>query len=360
MIGYTHLLLEENPKKGQVDKLKSLKFSADNLLSLVNDILDHSKIESGKIVFANDRFDLGDRLIGLREVMDIKAHRKGLELKLNIDDRLPQFVKGDPVRLNQILLNLVSNAIKFTEKGRVEILARMLGQTREHIEVQFSVKDTGIGIPEAKQRRIFDTFVQADSSILNNYGGTGLGLSITKNLVELQGGNIQVKSLEGQGSTFSFTLSFGIDAPLQVEEASPEQVVAKPVIEASIKGARVLLVEDNPINQKIATQFLNKWGASVEVANHGKEGLELIADKKFDFVLMDIQMPEMDGYETTRAIRAIEDDYFRNIPIISLTADAFTEVRDRVLEAGMNDYVTKPINPEQFLKTIAKYYKPRT
>lgn len=351
VIGTTHFLLEDDPKPSQIEKLKTLKFSADNLLSLVNDILDHSKIEAGKVIFNRERFDLLDRLTGVYEVMKIKAESKKIDLQLQIDEEIPHNVTGDPVRLNQILLNLVSNAVKFTEKGKVEVNAKLLGKTDTHAEIQFDVVDTGIGIAAEKLTSIFETFTQANARILNSFGGTGLGLAITKKLVELQGGTISVNSTQGEGSTFSFKMSFKYDTDSEGTEPIDQEE------DHSIQGARVLLVEDNPINQKIAGQFLNNWGAQVDFADNGKTALDKVASKAYDFILMDIQMPEMDGYEATRAIRAIDDDYFKNIPIITLTADAFSEVRDRVLEAGMNDYVTKPINPKQFLKTISGYYQ---
>ncbi len=351
VVGISHLLIEENPKPEQMDKLRSLKYSAENLLSLVNDVLDHSKIESGKILFSHERFDLQDRLEGIKEVMNIKAVGKGLVLNLEIANNVPAYVSGDAVRLNQIIQNLVSNAIKFTEKGTVAIEVQNQGETEEHIELEFIISDTGIGIAKEKQGVIFESFVQADSTILNNYGGTGLGLSITRNLVELQGGTISVESEVGKGSTFKVRLHFGKSNQEEAENDNKAKNLT------NLVGAKILLVEDNPINQKIANQFLNKWGASVSIANNGREGLELITKNKFDLVLMDIQMPELDGYETTKAIRGIDEEYYKNVPIICLTADAFTEVRDRVLESGMNDYVTKPINPTQFLKTIGKYYK---
>ena len=351
VIGYTHLLLDENPSTKQIDKLKSLQFSADNLLSLVNDILDHSKIESGKIEFAKTTFKLRERLVGIREMFDIKAKKKHLDLILEIDQKIPERVIGDPVRLNQILINLVGNSIKFTNRGQISIIVRLKELHSDYVEIDFSVKDTGIGISEEKQKMIFDTFVQANSKILNEYGGTGLGLSISKNLVEFQGGKIGVKSTVGKGSEFSFSLKFGT-----LDKVESKKITKNNVSEKPLENAKILLVEDNLINQKIACQFLNRWGAEVVIAVDGQKGYETIQKEKFDLVLMDLQMPLMDGYESTRAIRSLEDDYYKTVPIITLTADAFVEVKERTFEAGMNDYVTKPINPVEFLRILKKYY----
>lgn len=351
VIGYTHLLLDENPLPKQIDKLKSLQFSADNLLSLVNDILDHSKIESGKIEFAKTPFKIRERLIGIREMFDIKARKKNLQLSLEVDQSLPEKVVGDPVRLNQILINLVGNAIKFTNKGEVVIYANVKAENENTVDIQFKVRDTGIGISEEKQKIIFDTFVQADSRILNEYGGTGLGLSISKNLVEFQKGKLEVESEPGKGSVFSFYIRF-----TKYVQHVPKKVKEGEKAEKPLDKAKVLLVEDNLINQKIASQFLSKWGADVTIAADGRKGLDKIQEEKFDFVLMDLQMPVMDGYESTQAIRALSEDYYKNIPIITLTADAFVEVKERTQAAGMNDYVTKPINPVEFLKVLKKYY----
>ncbi|MDR9397856.1 MAG: ATP-binding protein [Salibacter sp.] len=363
VIGYTSFLLEEDPKEDQVDKLKSLKFSADNLLALVNDILDHSKIESGKISFSNEPLQLKDVVSEVSDMMREKVTEKDVDLIQKIDSRVPEKVLGDENRLNQILINIVGNAVKFTEMGKVELKVSQISETRDHHEIEFKITDTGIGIPDDKRETIFNTFEQASSSILNTYGGTGLGLSITKNLVEMQGGSISVESEEGKGSEFTVVLSF--EKCLETEKTdknTPDKNTKSKAPSSGsgrddLKGYHVLLVEDNPINQKIAAQFLNKWGAKVTLSENGKEALDVITSKEFDLILMDLQMPEMDGYEATKAIRSIDDDYFKNIPVVALTADAFNEVRDSVLEVGMNDYVTKPINPEEFLKVMMRYLK---
>lgn len=350
VIGYAHILLNDKPREDQEDRLKTLEFSANNLLSLVNDVLDLSKIESGKIEFESNSFALKNRLTGIKETFNFKASEKGLELNCHFDDKLPERVIGDPVRLNQAITNIIGNAIKFTSKGSVDVYVKVLDIDKNagDITIEFKVSDTGIGISREKQALIFDSFVQADNKILNTFGGTGLGLSITKRIVELQGGTIDVESLEGQGSTFRFVLTFKIDNESGSFDDKDEQA-------KSLSDANILLVEDNLINQKIAVQFLYKWGAKVEVANNGKEGVEMLEKDDYDIVLMDLNMPIMDGYEATQAIRAHTDDRISKTKIIALTADAFTEVRDRVLGAGMDDYITKPINPAVFNKTLNKH-----
>ncbi|KAB1064510.1 PAS domain-containing hybrid sensor histidine kinase/response regulator [Salibacter halophilus] len=361
VIGYTSFLLEEDPKDDQIDKLKSLKFSADNLLALVNDILDHSKIESGKISFSNEPLQLKDIVSQVGEMMREKTDEKGVELAIEIDSRVPVKVLGDENRLNQILINIVGNAVKFTDEGKVEMRVSQISETRDHHEIEFKITDTGIGIPEDKKEAIFNAFEQADSSILNTYGGTGLGLSITKNLVEMQGGSIKAESEQGKGSEFTVILSFEkcLETEKIEDDSTGQQHEGRKNQSGKddLKGYHILLVEDNPINQKIAAQFLNKWGAKVTVSENGKDALDVITSKDFDLILMDLQMPEMDGYEATKAIRSIDEEYFKNIPVVALTADAFNEVRDNVLEVGMNDYVTKPINPEEFLKVMTRYLK---
>tara|TARA_Y100000782_G_C10185078_1_gene266034 strand:- start:2546 stop:5404 length:2859 start_codon:yes stop_codon:yes gene_type:complete len=351
VIGYAHILLNDKPREDQVERLKTLEFSANNLLSLVNDVLDLSKIESGKIEFDHTSFDIIDRLNGIKETFHFRATEKGLNLTCNFDEKLPRKVIGDAVRLNQALTNIIGNAIKFTEKGGVTIDVKVLGlSTDTHkTTIEFIVTDTGIGISEQKQQVIFESFVQADAKILNTFGGTGLGLAITKKIIDLQGGTIQVESELGKGSVFRFKLDFDIEEETSKDEEKPSETL-------SLSNAHILLVEDNLINQKIASQFLSKWGAIVEVANNGKEGLDMLRDTKdYDIVLMDLNMPIMDGFEATKAIRSYKDTYFQEVPIIALTADAFTEVRDKVLDVGMSDYITKPINPALFNKVLIKH-----
>lgn len=358
VVGYTDFLLDENPREDQKEKLKALKFSADNLLNLVQDILDHSMVESGKINFLSEPFSIQMKMERVANMMRIKADKKKLDLIVDLDEKLPKEVLGDGNRFNQIMINLTGNAVKFTDKGSVKLSAALLGQNESHHDIKITVSDTGIGIPEDKQELIFNTFEQGDMKILNKYGGTGLGLAITKRLVELQGGSISVKSKPGKGSVFTVEMSFK-RSDTKIERLKNGQDQSHNALSGDLTGASVLIVEDNPINQKIAERFLKSRGASVTIANDGKEGLDKLTGKNFDFVLMDIQMPEMDGYEATKAIRKIDDEYYQNLPIICLTADAFSEVRDRVMEAGMTDYVTKPIDKEKFFRVISKYYKPK-
>lgn len=359
VVGYTDFLLDENPREDQEEKLKALKFSADNLLNLVQDILDHSMVESGKINFSSEPFSIRMKMERIADMMRIKSDKKNIDLIVDIDEKLPEEVLGDSNRFNQIMINLTGNAVKFTDKGSVKLRAELMGQNETHHEIKIEVSDTGIGIPKDKHELIFNTFEQGDMKILNKYGGTGLGLAITKKLVELQGGVILVESKPGKGSVFTIEMSFKrSDTKIErLKNGQNNQSIN--VSSGDLTGASVLIVEDNPINQKIAERFLKSRGASVVIANDGKEGLDKLTGKNFDFVLMDIQMPEMDGYEATKAIRKIDDEYYQNLPIICLTADAFSEVRDRVMEAGMTDYVTKPIDKEKFFRVISKYYKPK-
>lgn len=250
--------------------------------------------------------------------------------------------------------------MKFTEKGSVTVKCYVISENETHHEIGLKIEDTGIVIPKDRQEIIFNTFEQGDLGILNKYGGTGLGLAITKRLVELQGGTIKVESEPGKGSVFTVEITYrrsDTKIERQSESITGNNASNSDNSGGDFSGASALVVEDNPINQKIAERFLKSRGAAVTIANNGKEALEKVSSKNFDFVLMDIQMPEMDGYEATKAIRQIDDTYFRKLPIICLTADAFSEVRDRVLEAGMDDYVTKPISKEKFFKVLGKYYK---
>ncbi|MEZ4827820.1 MAG: ATP-binding protein [Bacteroidia bacterium] len=348
VIGTTHLLMQEEPREDQLDNLQTLQFSAENLLVIINDILDYSKIEAGKIEFESTDFSLNTLMERIFKSLQQKASEKNLQFVLRPAPDLPAMIQGDPTRLSQILTNLLNNAIKFTEKGQVSLTTEVRQIDSGVVEIRFSVSDTGIGIPPEKIDTIFDSFTQASSDTTRKYGGTGLGLAICKKLVELQGGKLEVKSIVGEGSVFSFSLKIKVaEKPLTPGEYdSPKEDFQ------DLGGVRILLVEDNVVNQKIATKFLSKWGVMVEIAGNGKIALDMVEKNTYDLLLMDLQMPEMDGYEATRQIRSLSEPLCR-IPIIALTASAMNEVRGSVEEAGMDAYASKPFNPRELYRKIA-------
>ena len=345
VIGMARLLMDEDPKPEQLEYLKSLQFSANNLLVIINDILDFSKIEAGKVKIEQINFSIREVVEGVVNAFLFRAEEGGIALRFTIDEAVPERVVGDQVRLTQVLNNLVSNAIKFTEQGFVSIHVKPLNSRGEHTDVSFEVRDSGIGISQDKIRTIFNSFTQATSDTTRKFGGTGLGLTICKRLVELQGGSIQVKSKEGIGSNFGFTLPY---------RKTEEQVVAvaPETEEYQLHNVRVLLVEDNPANRMVACSFLGKMGVRVAVAENGVKALEMVQHNRFDIVLMDLQMPHMDGYEATQAIRQLGGQYER-LPIIALTADVVADVKDRAAAAGMNDYLSKPFNPNTLYRAIS-------
>jgi len=348
IIGMTHMLMDGQTPKDQLEQLRITNFSAKTLLSLVNDILDFSKIDAGKIIFESISFHLRNLLLEINESLKINADGKRLPLVLEIEKEVPDFVLGDPVRLTQILTNLIGNAIKFTETGEVRLVVAVVNKGGQDMELSFTVKDTGIGIPKEKHETIFKRFQQADSGTTRNYGGTGLGLAITKQLVELQQGRIEVESAVGKGSKFTVFLGFGRS---QDTEPDKEQQLKN---QSKLQGYKVLLVEDNLINQKVACNFLRKWEMYYEVANNGQEALKLVSDNEYDLILMDIQMPIMDGFEATRRIRKMTDARKRAIPIVALTASAPLEVREKIFAAGVSEYVIKPFNPSELFGKLEK------
>lgn len=350
VIGMAHLLQDENPAPHQIENLNALRFSADNLLVLINDILDYNKIESGKVTFENVEVDLKQLITSIRQSLALKAEEKGLRFNAIFDSDIPEVVLTDPVRLNQIITNLTSNAIKFTEKGFVKIEVMLEHEDTNTAAVTFIVKDSGIGISKDQQISVFERFTQAEKATTRKYGGTGLGLAITRKLVELQGGQMHLTSEPNVGSEFSFTLTF-------VKGKVDEFVVNKSSVEhdvfpANLSGTKVLVVEDNQINQVVVTKFLKKWSVIVEVADNGKEALEKLDNNTYDLVLMDLQMPIMDGYEATAKIKT--HDTLKHLPIIALTASALSEERESVFKAGMDDFVTKPLNPQELYQKIAR------
>ena len=351
VIGMTNLLLMENPRENQINELNTLKFSAENLLLLVNDILDFSKIEAGKVVLEKIEFEPRKMIHNLKNSYQFKADEKGIFINTFIDEDIPMYLFADTTRLSQILNNLVSNAIKFTEKGIVEISLRQLPHlNHQESKIRFEISDTGIGIPKEKINTIFESFSQANTDTTRKYGGSGLGLTITQKLIELHRSNIFVESEVGKGTTFYFDLILPIGhINKNVDE---EQSVYE---EKKFDSKKILLVEDNPLNQIIACRFLEKWGVEVDIADNGIKALEILNNRNYDLILMDIHMPEMNGIEATKIIRTHENKLLHNIPIIAITAAAMENDKEKLLSYGLNDYVSKPFNPEDLQKKLADY-----
>lgn len=347
VIGISNLMLEENPRADQAENLKILQFSANNLLALINDVLDLTKIEAGKLDMIAQDFDIGNTLSDINKSHRIKANDKGVELNVNIDRNVPKILVGDAHRLSQVLNNLVGNAVKFTDKGRVEINVKALKSAGDDVEIGFTVKDTGIGIPADKVLHIFEPFSQASALTNRIYGGTGLGLAITRKLIELQGGKISVLSETGKGSTFIFNILF----KKSDKDSLPKETVVRNF--SGLRGIRILLVEDNKVNQKVANKFLTNWEAVVDTVDNGKEALDWIKANHYDVVLMDLLMPVMDGYEAIRRIRKMPE--YSELPVIALTASAMSHEREKAFEAGVTDYICKPFVPSELYSKIAKY-----
>ncbi len=352
IMGITDLLLDDSAFTGtSLKNLKSIRYSADNLLVIINDILDFSKIEAGKISFENIDFDLRLRMSELHKTFEYRSKEKGLDFIINIDEDIPNILKGDPYRLNQILFNLVGNALKFTSKGSITIDVKLIETHDNKCKLMFNIIDTGIGIPEHKQSKIFESFNQAYTDTTRKFGGTGLGLAITKNLTILQNGNINIISKVGKGSVFSVELTFEKSEFKKLE-------IDKLVDEVyDLSKFKILVVEDNVMNQFVAKQFFKKWNTEIIIANNGVEAIALLSENiDFDLVLMDLQMPEMSGFEAAELIRSNNSPVLNSdIPIIALSADAFLETRKKVIEAGMNDFVTKPFKPDELYQKVLKY-----
>jgi len=353
VIGFTHLLLQLNPREDQMDYIKMLKFSAENLLVLINDILDFSKIEAGKIEFEEADFSIKDLISNIRLALLQKATEKDIQIKLFIDQDLPNAIKGDPVRLGQILTNLISNAVKFTKAGKVTITAALAKKTDTTTTIDFDITDTGIGIEDDKIEHIFESFTQASSTTTRKFGGTGLGLTITRRLLELMGSEIKVSSQFGRGSTFYFSLDMkNSDKNFAVQDKHDQSPETK-----SLKGVKLLIAEDNQINVILAKQYMKLWDIECDVAENGEIALMLVKNTDYDMVLMDLQMPEMDGYQTTTAIRNLPEEKYKKLPIVALTASAMLDIKDQAFIVGMNDYISKPFNPDELYRKIAYYSK---
>ncbi len=345
-------LLSQNPTiNEQATYLRAIQSAADNLKVIINDILDLASIESGKLKLEEIGFNLNDVLHSLVNTFSFQASEKKIDLRYQLDQQANQIFIGDPVRLNQILLNLISNAIKFTHSGSISIGCYVKKKEIKKYLLTFEVRDTGIGIPNDKLKTIFESFSQADASVTRKYGGTGLGLTIVKQLVELQRGTIQVKSEEGVVSTFSFTIPYELGSRDNIKGHLSK---GSPLLKKSLKDFSVLLVEDNDINRLYASSILKIWDCKIDIAENGYVAVEKIKNENYDIVLMDIQMPVMDGFEATKAIRASAPPK-SHIPIIALTANATRKDIEQCLASGMNDCIPKPFTPEDLYNILIRF-----
>jgi len=357
IIGMASLLLETHLDGEQKEQVGTVLSSAEALVQIINDILDFSKIEAGKLEVSPQPFGLRELLDERLRPLGVGASEKGLELVVQVDPEVPDALNADFLRLGQVLVSLVGNAIKFTKSGSVLLHVILDSGTTECARLRFSVADTGIGIEASKQRRIFEAFSQADGSATRQYGGTGLGLTISARIVQMMGGTIHLTSEPGKGSTFSFELSLKLQSddgkPVQSTRLEPtKHPLETPPATEPRSPLHVLLAEDNPVNQRVAQRLLEKNGHAVVVANNGREALARYAAAQFDIVLMDVQMPEMDGFAATAAIRQLQETNGTRVPILAVTAHAMKGDRERCLAAGMDGYVTKPVHPPTLFAEI--------
>ncbi|MYN15957.1 response regulator [Rugamonas sp. FT107W] len=361
VIGMAYLALKTELDPRQRDYLEKIRFAGEHVLGIIDDILDISKIEAGKLEIQHIDFSLDHVMQTLTTVVAPKAASRKLELVFDLDPALPPTLVGDPLRLGQVLINYTNNAIKFSEQGRIEIRVRQQAGDGHGCLLRFEVSDQGIGLSQAEMAKLFVSFQQADTSTTREYGGTGLGLAICKELAQLMGGDVGVDSQQGVGSTFWFTARLGVSDKTvsmlinQLSDAAAELLASAHTSAATValKVARILLVEDNVFNQQIAREMLEEVGAAVCIASNGVEALELLRQTQFDCVLMDLQMPQMDGLEATRRIRA--DPQLARLPVLAMTATATIDTRARCIEAGMNGFISKPIQPGLMRQTIANW-----
>ncbi|MCK0192137.1 ATP-binding protein [Arenibacter sp. F20364] len=352
VIGISHLLLLENPKKEQLENLSTLKHSSEHLLCLVNDILDFNKIASGQLELEERNFSLNQVLNGLQSIFHNTAKEKDLRLIVKKDTTLPKTFIGDSTRLSQILTNLVSNAIKFTDEGKVTVDIEALEIAEEYYVVEFMITDTGIGIPEDKRDKIFLSFAQANSDTTRKYGGTGLGLAICKRLLELMDSELKLESEVGKGSTFSFKLKLQKSTKSDYAEdiyAFDAKTIHQ---QENLKGARILVAEDNKVNIMVIEKFLSKWQVDFEIAENGLIALNKAMENTYDMILMDLQMPVMNGFEASKAIRESSNPLNKVMPIYALSASTGMDIKNQLGQYGINGLICKPFNPTELFKTL--------
>ncbi len=360
IIGMNDILLETELDDDQREYAELVKYSAKSLMSIINDILDVAKVEAGKMEIEIIPFELKDSIIELEKLLDFSVQNKNVEIRSVFDENIPDQVMGDPLRIRQILLNYGNNAVKFTEKGQIDILTELLEESETSVKLRFSVKDTGIGIPKEKMEKIFSPFTQADASTTRKYGGTGLGLSICKQLAGLMNGTVGVESTVGQGSSFWFDVTLEKawvaetrdGEPSENEQLSPDNTNGDYVP----KELNILLAEDNKSNQKVTEQMLDQTGWKITSVGNGKEVLDAIKKRNYDLILMDVYMPEMDGFDGTREIRKIEREKgAAAVPIIAISASVMPRDKERIFAAGVNDFLGKPISKNYLITKIKKW-----
>jgi len=353
VIGLTNVLLKQNPREDQEEMLSVLNFSAENLLTLVNDILDFNKLDSGKVELENTPFSLSDLVNNIYASLKIKAVEKNLDFNLQISDNLRnKLIAGDPTRLTQVLLNLVNNAIKFTERGFVNFSCKDIHHTKDIVKVQFIVEDSGIGIDKARHQNIFETFIQASVSTNRYYGGTGLGLSIVKKVLDLYQSEIVLESEPGEGAKFTFDIVF----PYYIIGDKTKEETIEHNAGSDLSHLKVLIAEDNMVNVLVLKKTLIQRDIKPDIAENGLQVLQMLQEKDYDIVLMDLHMPEMDGNEATKEIRNLKNKEKANTPIIALTATVNDIIIGEVFAAGMNDYLSKPFRSEDLFEKLEKLY----
>ncbi|TGK78854.1 response regulator [Leptospira montravelensis] len=344
VIGLSLWLMEDNPKPEQIDYLKNLRFSSETLLTLINDILDFNKIEERMIIIEEVDFSLKEFISSVSSSFEMKAKEKLLNFKTEIDSNLPEYICFDPTRLLQVLNNLLSNAVKFTKEGQISLRVNLVSKSLEEVVIRFEVEDTGIGINQDKLKFVFEKFTQASGDTTRRYGGSGLGLAISKGLAELMKGNLELQSELGKGSKFSFTF------PCKIGKTSSVSKNQLSKDSSGLIGKKILIADDIEINRSIVIRFLKRWGIECVEASNGEEVLSKLINEKFDLILMDLHMPNMDGYTATKRIR--ENSLWSNIPIIALTASAQLETQEKIHKVGMNDFISKPFYPNELQQKI--------
>jgi PAS domain S-box-containing protein len=352
VIGISNLLMQSSPREDQMDLIKTLRFSGNHLMTLVNDVLDYNKMELGKIVFEQTQFNLADFLEEIKRSYSYRSNEKKLEFHIIRDDNVPVEIIGDQIRLNQILSNLLSNALKFTLRGGITVHVSEVEKIGNQSLIEFRVTDTGIGIPTEKHEDIFESFTQASTDTTRRFGGTGLGLAICKKLVELQGGTIRVESEPDKGSSFIFRLFLCI-----AEQQTSSHKTGISETYKGLEGKRILVAEDNKINFFVANKFLVGWGVKVTHAENGQLALEILEKEEFDLILMDLHMPVLDGIEASRIIRNSDNPKIKDLPIVALTAAIMSESHDRIEDLNINDYVLKPFKPHDLFERILKHVR---